>query len=80
MKRDYALADLPEKPQNPWRDETAIRPHAEWWEVRRARQTEIDASVARQAEADDPAGAGRGQASGAGVEAQERQSAGRRSW
>ena len=50
MKRDYALADLPEKPQNPWRDETAIRLHAEWWEVRRARQTEIDASIAQNAE------------------------------
>ena len=50
MKRDYALADLPEKPQDPWQDETTIRLHAEWWQARRARQAEIDASIAQNAD------------------------------
>lgn len=50
MKRDYTLKDLPEKPQEKWTDETAIKIHREYWEGRRARQEEIDASIARNAE------------------------------
>jgi hypothetical protein len=40
---------LPEKPIDPWPDQPT-KTHAEWWEARRARQKEIDDSIARNAE------------------------------
>lgn len=50
MGRAYTLATLPEAPVDPWTDAEAIRLHAEWWQARIARQTEIDASIARAAD------------------------------
>ena len=50
MKRDYTAKTLPEKPQDDWTDKNAIKLHGEWWDARRARQEEIDASIARNAD------------------------------
>ena len=50
LSRDYDARTLPEKPQDPWTDPKAIRLHGEWWAARRARQEEIDASIARNAD------------------------------
>lgn len=50
MKRDYTIKTLPEEPQDDWTDAKAINLHGEWWAARRARQEEIDASIARNAD------------------------------
>jgi adenine-specific DNA-methyltransferase len=49
LGRTLRLDRLPEKPIDPWPDEPT-KTHAEWWEARRARQKEIDDSIARNAE------------------------------
>ena len=43
------LDTLPEVPGEPW-PERATELHKQWWEARRTRQAEIDASIARNAE------------------------------
>ena len=50
IKGDYSVENLPEKPQNPWTDVDAVRLHGEWWAARSARQDEIDASIAQNAD------------------------------
>ena len=45
----FTLDSLPEVPGEPWSEEAA-KLHTQWWEARRARQGEIDASIARNAE------------------------------
>lgn len=50
LGRDYSFSSLPEKPLDPWSNSEAVRIHAEWWKSRRARQEEIDASIARAAD------------------------------
>jgi adenine-specific DNA-methyltransferase len=49
LGRTLHLDRLPGKPVDPWPDEPT-KTHAEWWEARRARQKEIDDSIARNAE------------------------------
>lgn len=49
LKRSYTLADLPERPADPW-PEPARQLHVDWWQARIARQREIDASIAAKAE------------------------------
>ncbi len=49
LGRRLRLEGLPEKPIDPWPDEPT-KVHAEWWEARRARQKEIDESIARNAD------------------------------
>ena len=46
----YTMATLPAKAQDAWTDPEAIRLHTEWWAARRARQEEIDASIADKAD------------------------------
>ena len=43
--RDYTLNSLPEQPHHPW-DPEATELHQRWWELRIARQKEINASIA----------------------------------
>ena len=50
LGRAYTFANLPEHAFDPWTNEEAIKPHAAWWEARIARQREIDASIAANAE------------------------------
>ena len=49
LDRSYTLAGLPEQPRDPWAPE-ATELHQRWWELRIARQKEIDASIAANAE------------------------------
>jgi len=49
LKRSYILADLPERPADPW-PAPAQQLHADWWQARIGRQREIDASIAAKAE------------------------------
>ena len=50
LKRAYTLDDLPEQPYEPWTDRKAIDLHGQWWDLRIARQKEIDASIAAKAD------------------------------
>jgi len=50
IKRNYTLNDLPESPVDLWDNEEAIEIHKKWWELRIARQQEVDASIAAKAE------------------------------
>jgi adenine-specific DNA-methyltransferase len=49
LGRNLKLESLPEKPRDPW-PQQPTKLHAAWWEARRARQKEIDDSIARNAE------------------------------
>jgi adenine-specific DNA-methyltransferase len=49
LKRSYTLADLSDRPADPW-PEPARQLHVDWWQARIARQREIDASIAAKAE------------------------------
>ena len=49
LGREYALYDVPDQPLDPWEPE-ASELHRQWWELRIARQREIDASIAARAE------------------------------
>ena len=49
LGRYYTLDDLPDQPRDPWAPE-ATDLHRQWWELRIARQREIDASIAARAE------------------------------
>ena len=44
LDRIYTLDDLPEQPRDPWVPQ-ATELHERWWELRIARQKEIDASI-----------------------------------
>ena len=48
LDRNYTLDDLPEQPRDPWAP-AATGLHERWWELRIARQKEIDASIAANA-------------------------------
>jgi adenine-specific DNA-methyltransferase len=50
LERSYTFQSLPERPFDPWTNKEAITLHAAWWEARVARQKEIDASIAANAE------------------------------
>lgn len=50
LKRKYTLEDLPKEPFDLWDDQKAIELHKQWWELRIARQQEIDASIAAKAD------------------------------
>jgi adenine-specific DNA-methyltransferase len=49
LGRNLQLDALPEAPIDPWPEEIT-KIHGTWWEARRARQKEIDESIARNAE------------------------------
>lgn len=49
LNRSYTLAILPEHAGDPL-PEAALPIHAKWWEARRARQAEIDDSIAKNAD------------------------------
>ena len=49
LARNYEVDDIPDHPSDPWGDE-ATGLHGQWWELRIARQKEIDASIAARAE------------------------------
>jgi adenine-specific DNA-methyltransferase len=49
LKSNYTTETLPDRPVNPWPEEAA-RLFIEWWEMRIARQKEIDASIAAKAD------------------------------
>jgi adenine-specific DNA-methyltransferase len=49
LGRTIRLDRLPDKPIDPWPDQPT-KTHAEWWDARRARQKEIDDSIARNAD------------------------------
>jgi adenine-specific DNA-methyltransferase len=49
LGRGYTLDTLPEAPLDLWPDEST-QLHAEWWQARIARQTEIDAAIAQAAD------------------------------
>ena len=49
LDRSYTLDDLPEQPRDPWVPQ-ATELHERWWELRIARQKEIDASIAANSE------------------------------
>jgi adenine-specific DNA-methyltransferase len=48
-KPQLRLETLPERPADPW-DEESSKIHGQWWDARIARQKEIDASIAAKAE------------------------------
>ena len=48
LGRNFQLTSLPAKPVDPW-PAAPTETHAQWWEARRARQKEIDESIARNA-------------------------------
>ncbi len=48
--RSFTLENLPEKPFDYWDDDKAIQIHKKWWQLRIARQQEIDASIAAKAD------------------------------
>ena len=49
LGRNYTLDSLPEQPRDPW-EPAANELHQRWWELRIARQKEIDASIDAHAE------------------------------
>ncbi len=49
LDRSYTLATLPEHAGDPL-PEAALPIHAKWWEARRARQAEVDDSIAKNAD------------------------------
>ena len=49
LGRNYTLDDVPDQPRDPW-DSGATDLHRRWWEQRIARQKEIDASIAANAD------------------------------
>jgi adenine-specific DNA-methyltransferase len=49
LKRSYTIKNPPERPADPWPEESA-QLHAAWWDARMARQKEIDASIAAKAD------------------------------
>ena len=49
LGRNYTLDEVPEQPRDPWQPVVADL-HRRWWERRVARQKEIDASIAAQAD------------------------------
>ena len=49
LSRSYTLDTLPERPRDEW-EPKATELHLRWWELRIARQHEIDASIAAHAE------------------------------
>ena len=49
LGRNYTLDDVPDQPRDPWAPE-ATELHRQWWDLRIARQREIDASIAARAE------------------------------
>ena len=49
LGRNYTLDDVSDLPRDPWKPE-ADELHRQWWELRIARQREIDASIAARAE------------------------------
>ena len=49
LSQNYTLDDLPDQPRDPWAPEVTEL-HQQWWELRIARQKEIDASIAARAE------------------------------
>ena len=49
LNRHYAMEDVPDTPRDPW-EPAATELHTKWWEVRIARQREIDASIAAKAD------------------------------
>ncbi|MCL4490242.1 MAG: site-specific DNA-methyltransferase [Chloroflexi bacterium] len=49
LKQSWEEWGIPREPGEKW-PEKACRLHAEWWELRRERQQEIDASISRHAE------------------------------
>ena len=49
LGRNYTLDDVPDQPRDPW-EPAATDLHRRWWELRIARQQDIDASIAAKAE------------------------------
>ena len=49
LDRGYTLDDVPIQPRDPW-EPKATELHQQWWELRVARQKEIDASIAANAD------------------------------
>ena len=49
LERSYTLDTLPPRPADPWPEAPAAL-HAQWWEQRIARQQEIDAAIAANAD------------------------------
>ena len=49
LERNYTLDTLPPRPADPWPEAPAAL-HAQWWEQRIARQQEIDAAIAANAD------------------------------
>ena len=49
LGRNYTLDDVPDQPRDPW-EPGATDLHRRWWEQRIARQKEIDASIAANAD------------------------------
>ncbi len=49
LGRSYTLESLPDRPADPWPEGDHQALFAEWWKGRRARQKEIDASIAAKA-------------------------------
>ena len=49
LGRTYTLDGLPDQPRDPW-EPVATDLHQQWWELRIARQKEIDASIAAKAD------------------------------
>jgi adenine-specific DNA-methyltransferase len=49
LGRGYTLETLPEMPRDPWPDEPT-QLHTSWWQVRIARQSEMDAAIAQAAD------------------------------
>ena len=50
LERNYTIETLPEHPVDLWENEELIELHRQWWELRIARQQEIDASIAANAD------------------------------
>ena len=49
LGRNYTLDDVPDQPRDPW-EPVATDLHRRWWELRIARQMEIDASISAKAD------------------------------
>ena len=49
LGRNYTLDDVPDQPRDPW-EPIVTDLHRRWWELRIARQKEIDASIASRAD------------------------------
>jgi len=52
LGRSYTIDTLPPHPVDPWDDERLIDLHRQWWDLRIARQKEIDASIAANADSE----------------------------